>query len=105
MLLKQLALMKKSIRIIALIGVVAVLMMSCTKNQVADTTVKSSFEIIQDKILNVSCALSGCHASTADASFTQHGLVLTPGKSYANLVGVMAKNTIKLLIRSREKTM
>ena len=81
--------MKKSMRILALMGLLAVSMTNCTKNQPADSAVKPSFEIIQEKILNVSCALSGCHGSTADASYALHGLVLVPGKSYANLVGVL----------------
>jgi hypothetical protein len=67
-------------------------MQACEKNTTPTATVKPSFDIIQEKILNVSCALSGCHASTSDPSFALHGLVLTPGKSYANLVGVIAKN-------------
>ena len=71
---------------------IIILMQACEKNTTPTATVKPSFDIIQEKILNVSCALSGCHASTSDPSFAQHGLVLTPGKSYANLVGVIAKN-------------
>jgi hypothetical protein len=71
---------------------IIILMQACEKNTTPTATVKPSFDIIQEKILNVSCALSGCHASTSDPSFAQHGLVLTPGKSYANLVGVLAKN-------------
>ncbi len=70
---------------------------SCEKNADSTTTVdvkvKPSFEIIQETILNTSCAISGCHASTTDPSFAQHGLLLTPGKSYANLVGVTPKNS------------
>lgn len=66
---------------------------SCEKNtSTTEVTAKPSFDIIQESILNTSCAISGCHASSSDASFAQHGLVLTPGKSYANLVGVTPKN-------------
>ena len=53
---------------------------------------KTSFEIIQDNILTPSCALSGCHLSSADATFSQHGLVLSKGNSFANLVGKSPKN-------------
>jgi len=60
-----------------------------TSSQISD---KTSFEIIQDNILTPSCALSGCHLSNADASFSQHGLVLSKGNSFANLVGKMPKN-------------
>lgn len=70
----------------------AICMVACEKNSVSEPVVTPSFDIIQEKILNVSCALSGCHASTSDATFAQHGLVLSPGKSYTNLVGVIAKN-------------
>jgi len=70
---------------------------SCEKNTATSTTtdivVKPSFEIIQEKILNTSCAFSGCHASNSDPSFAQHGLILAPGKSFANLVGVTPKNS------------
>jgi hypothetical protein len=51
-------------------------------------TMTSSFDLLQDKLLTPSCASSGCHLSNKDASFPQHGLVLTKGSSYANLVGV-----------------
>jgi len=54
------------------------------ENQISS---KTSFEIIQDNILTPSCALSGCHLSNADATFSQHGLVLSKGNSFANLVG------------------
>lgn len=70
-----------------------ILMNACEKTTPNDIPVKPSFEIIQEKILNTSCAIAGCHASTSDATYAQHGLVLTPGKSYANLVGITPKNT------------
>ena len=64
------------------------LFFACNKqipsNQISD---KTSFEIIQDNILTPSCAMSGCHASNTDATYSQHGLVLSKGNSYANLVG------------------
>ncbi|MFZ9661942.1 MAG: hypothetical protein ACO29O_08695 [Chitinophagaceae bacterium] len=72
--------------------VVTVLAGSCEKSNSSETIQTPSFDIIQEKILNVSCALSGCHASVSDASFSQHGLVLSPGKSFANLVGILSKN-------------
>jgi hypothetical protein len=77
--------------LIILLGL-TIIMAACEKNSAVETTAKPSFDVIQEQILNVSCALSGCHASTSDASFAQHGLVLTPGKSYANLVGILSKN-------------
>ncbi|MFM8586971.1 MAG: hypothetical protein ACKOBX_01340 [Bacteroidota bacterium] len=69
------------------------IIVSCEKTESTKTTVKPSFEIIQETILNTSCAITGCHASSSDASFAQHGLILTSGKSYANLVGITPKNT------------
>ncbi len=60
------------------------------------STTPSSFDLIQDKLLTPSCASSGCHFSTKDASFAQHGLVLTKGSSYANLVGVASLNPVAL---------
>jgi len=68
------------------------IIVSCEKTESTETTVKPSFEIIQETILNTSCAITGCHASSSDASFAQHGLILTSGKSYANLVGITPKN-------------
>ena len=56
------------------------------------TPTTASFDVIQDQILTTSCAVSGCHASTADASFAQHGLVLAKGQAYDNLVAKMSKN-------------
>lgn len=70
----------------------ATIIVSCEKTESTETTVKPSFEIIQETILNTSCAITGCHASSSDASFAQHGLILTSGKSYANLVGITPKN-------------
>jgi hypothetical protein len=60
------------------------------------TTTTSSFDLLQDKLFTPSCASSGCHLSTKDGSFAQHGLVLAKGSSYANLVGVAAVNSVAL---------
>lgn len=54
---------------------------------------KATLEVIQNEIFTPSCALSGCHASSADPSYAQHGLVLSAGSAYANLVGSKPKNT------------
>lgn len=78
---------------IAAIGI-STIILSCKETEDEDTTPKetSSFDLIQDQILTVSCAISGCHASTTDASFKEHGLVLAKGKAYENLVEVAPKN-------------
>lgn len=87
------------IKLLTLLCGIIIVIQACEKKSTSETVVKPSYDIIQEKILNVSCALSGCHASTSDASFEKHGLILTPGKSYANLVGVLAKNTAAASLR------
>ncbi len=69
----------------------------CTKKVNDDTpltTEVSSFSLMQDKILTPTCATSGCHASTADGSFKQHGLVLEKSVAYENLIGIMPFNAL-----------
>ena len=78
---------------------VLAIMSSCTNKNATDnttpaTTAVSSFSLMQDKILTPTCATSGCHASTADASFKQHGLVLEKSVAYENLVGVTPFNAL-----------
>jgi hypothetical protein len=63
---------------------------------VPQTAATSSFDLLQDKLLTPSCASSGCHLSTKDASFAQHGLVLAKGSAYANLVGISSVNPVAL---------
>jgi len=81
----------------------AVLAFACSKEAndqgitpAPQTMTTSSFDLLQDKLLTPSCASSGCHLSNKDASFPQHGLVLTKGTSYANLVGVASVNSVAL---------
>ena len=81
----------------------AVLAFACSKEAndqnitpAPQITMTSSFDLLQDKLLTPSCASSGCHLSNKDASFPQHGLVLTKGTSYANLVGVASVNSVAL---------
>lgn len=54
----------------------------------------ASFSLIQDKIITPTCATSGCHASTSDNGFKQHGLVLEKSVAYENLVGIVPVNTL-----------
>jgi hypothetical protein len=73
------------------------LITACSKNSIdtpAEPAVASSFGLIQDRILTPTCATSGCHASTTDASFKQHGLVLEKSVAYQNLVGVVPVNLL-----------
>ena len=62
-----------------------------TPNPVSEV---SSFSLMQDKILTPTCATSGCHASTSDNNFKQHGLVLEKSVAYENLVGVVPVNAL-----------
>ncbi len=65
---------------------------SCQTKE-TDVLEEGSFKLIQTQIFDKSCATSGCHASEQDASFRQHGLVLTADVSYTNLINKFAKNT------------
>ncbi|MFN5331369.1 MAG: hypothetical protein ACK5B5_01535 [Bacteroidota bacterium] len=71
-------------------------MESCTKNtdEAMDggTLKKDSWAIIQDDMLTLSCATSGCHGSTSDATYAQHNLLLNSTNAYENLINVPAKN-------------
>jgi hypothetical protein len=66
---------------------------SCKKSNSSDATVKDTWAIINENILTPSCATSGCHAATTDATYLQHNLVLTANVAYENLVNVASKNT------------
>lgn len=72
----------------------ALLIASCQKaaDEATPDAAKTSFALIQDRILTPSCATAGCHASEMDASFRQHGLVLAAGVAFKNMVGVNPKN-------------
>lgn len=52
----------------------------------------SSFELLQARILTPSCATAGCHASTSDGTFFQHGLVLEKSVAYSSLVNTLPRN-------------
>ena len=65
---------------------------ACKKKSATDTEV-DTFTIIQDKILTTSCAVSGCHSATNDATYSQHGLVLSAGLAYDNLINKAVRNT------------
>jgi Copper type II ascorbate-dependent monooxygenase, C-terminal domain len=94
--------MRRSFPIILILCTLALgglTMQSCQQPVGADSTSPTptaSFALLQQKILTTSCATQGCHASEKDASFNQHGLVLTDGVAYQNLVGVAPKNSSAL---------
>jgi Copper type II ascorbate-dependent monooxygenase, C-terminal domain len=68
-----------------------ILLPSCKKNK--KDTPKDTWAIIQENIITTSCAKSGCHASTTDASYIQHKLVLNTANAYENLVNTSATNS------------
>jgi hypothetical protein len=87
----------RNISIITLTVLLAALVIvACTKSSDNPGTdpvpTGSTFDVIQDKILTSNCAISGCHSSITDATFSQHGLVLSKGSAFDNLVGRKAKN-------------
>ncbi len=73
------------------------LIQSCSKNSDSSSTgssnAKDTWAIIQDNILTPSCATSGCHQSTSDATFIQHNLILTSAVAYENIFNVASKNS------------
>lgn len=82
------------------IGIALLSVNACQpKEGTTDTPVpteKSSFTLMQERILTPSCATAGCHASDKDPSFAQHGLVLAADVAYKNLVNAAPKNTLAL---------
>jgi Copper type II ascorbate-dependent monooxygenase, C-terminal domain len=72
-----------------------VIISACTKQSIdSENPTVSSFSLMQDKIITPTCATSGCHASTSDKSFVQHGLVLEKSVAYENLFGVTPVNLL-----------
>lgn len=70
----------------------ALLLGGCSDDSVqpaVDTS--SSFALLQAKVLNTSCAISGCHVTGAPSAL-ESGLVLQPQVAYANIVGIDPKN-------------
>jgi hypothetical protein len=84
--------MKPLASILALLAILFIALNGCEKKSDTKATEKLSFDIIEDQVFATSCATAGCHSSTSDASFAQHGLVLSKGNAFSNLVGKMAKN-------------
>jgi hypothetical protein len=74
-----------------LVGVMASIVFanSCVRT---DSEPASTFDIIQQQIFTPTCAISGCHASTTEVTFAQHGLVLASGVAYSNLVNAVPQN-------------
>lgn len=71
---------------------VAAILSACKKEAAGSGSEKATFDLIQDEILTTQCAITGCHASSSDGTFAQHGLVLTKGQAFDNLVAKASKN-------------
>jgi hypothetical protein len=71
-------------------GVIGLFTLQSCESKGAEET--STFQLIQTRILNTSCAVGGCHRSAGDASFVQHGLVLEASVAYKNLVNAIPVN-------------
>jgi hypothetical protein len=69
----------------------SILINSCTKQEQISAN-SASFDLLQEKILTKSCAITGCHASESDGTYPQHGLVLAKGKAYKNLFEIDPKH-------------
>ena len=76
--------------------VTAFIVQSCNKNSDGSPSSNDSWAIIRDSILVPSCAKSGCHSSSTDATYSQHNLVLTADVAYENLVNKASKNNSAL---------
>jgi hypothetical protein len=84
--------MKPFASILGLLALLFLALNSCEKKSAENTAATLSFDIIEEQVFATSCAVSGCHSSTSDATYAQHGLVLSKGNAFSNLVGKMAKN-------------
>ena len=76
---------------VSTIIIFSVIIGACNKNE-RQAGAKDTWNVIRENILNRSCATSGCHASTNDASYAQHNLMLSADVAYNNLVNKPAKN-------------
>lgn len=69
--------------------VTALSIAACQSNKTEEPlpTEKASFALLQERIFDVGCATSGCHASASDNTYYQHKLLLEKSVSYEYLVG------------------
>jgi hypothetical protein len=79
------------VSILLMVGVVLYSVYSC-KPTIVDIASSDTFSVIQKEILDKNCATSGCHFSNKDATFIEHGLLLTAGVSYENLINKTPEN-------------
>ncbi|HBB57100.1 MAG TPA: hypothetical protein DCZ87_00320, partial [Chitinophagaceae bacterium] len=81
--------LSKSVFFMASLATLGWSLSSCTKKAEG----RADFELIQEEILTPTCAVSGCHASTADATYNQHKLILTEGQAWDELINQTPQNT------------
>jgi hypothetical protein len=78
-------------RFFLFIPALLVLLTAC-KREDAPTYPDSSLGLIQEHILEKSCAVSGCHDATSGSVSAQHHLILTGDGLYAALVNAPVAN-------------
>jgi hypothetical protein len=87
--------MKIFIASLTILGIlsIATLFPACKKSKSnTDVVAKDTWAIINENILTPSCATSGCHSATSDATYLQHNLLLSASVAYDNLINIAAKN-------------
>ena len=67
-----------------------IIIISCKKDPTPTPTITGSFDLLQQKILTPSCAVVGCHNSTADRTYAQHKLILTGDIHHQLINGTVA---------------
>jgi len=82
--------MKTTYLLVSVVIISLIVLHSCNDADNQDNT--STFGLIQARILDSSCAISGCHLSKSDLSFLQHDLVLEKTVAWDNLVNAVPKN-------------
>ena len=67
-----------------------IIIISCKKDPTPTPIITGSFDLLQQKILTPSCAVVGCHNSTADRTYAQHKLILTGDIHHLLINGTVA---------------
>lgn len=82
------------LRTLAPAMLLCIVLAGCEHESVTDTpvTLEPKFSSIQSNIFSTSCAVSGCHLGPN----APHGLDLSVGSAYANLVGVASAEAPRL---------
>jgi hypothetical protein len=81
----------KKLTIIVFLACGSLVFYECKKSStvapepVGHSNTSGSFELLQKRLLNNSCAIAGCHSSEIDNSYKQHKLILKGVDVYKNL--------------------